>query len=234
MVHPMTQFCCGCSLGFGVKVILLINFLTNLFYIVTATFNVILQIPTVGYTASLPTQTAFASFCLLGLPFIVGGLYGVWHHMESYLRLYLYYIIVSFILDVLYIVAVFAFVDICQGMPVILEKHGAAFACGFMRMFSFCFTIYLIILQLYFIFTVWSHCEDLKVHGSTGGFHDLLDGSKETLSKRRYRAAYTDSLFQGGPVETGFPVTYGAFASPGLGGSTRIYGKFHETKYPPP
>eukprot|EP00403_Amphidinium_massartii_P020182 CAMPEP_0178416720 /NCGR_PEP_ID=MMETSP0689_2-20121128/24207_1 /TAXON_ID=160604 /ORGANISM="Amphidinium massartii, Strain CS-259" /LENGTH=234 /DNA_ID=CAMNT_0020038069 /DNA_START=91 /DNA_END=795 /DNA_ORIENTATION=+ len=234
MVHPMTQFCCGCSLSFGTKVILFLNLVTNVFYIITAVSNVILQIPTIGYTASLPTQTFFASFCLLGLPFIVGGFYGAWHNMESYLRLYLYYMVVSFILDMSYILAVFLLVDVCHGMPVILEKHGAAFACGFMRIFSFCFTIYLVILQVYFIFTVWSLCEDLKVHGSSGGFHDLLEGTKEASSKRRYRAAYSDTLFAGGPVQTGFPVTYGAFASPGMGGSTRIYGKFHETGYPPP
>ena len=34
---PMNQFCCGCSLDFGAKAILIGNLLVNLFYIATAT-----------------------------------------------------------------------------------------------------------------------------------------------------------------------------------------------------
>ena len=40
----MTQFCCGCSLSFGTKVILFLNLLTNVTYIIIATFNIIFQV----------------------------------------------------------------------------------------------------------------------------------------------------------------------------------------------
>merc|ERR1719436_422225 len=118
----MNQFCCGCSLSVGAWIIIGANLVQNLFTIATATSNVILKIPTFGFTASLMTQTLNASFCLLGLPFIFGAMWGLIHKLEPNMRLYLVYITASFILDGLYLVAFLLLQDMCgQGMPEALQ-----------------------------------------------------------------------------------------------------------------
>lgn len=235
MVRPLNQFCCGCSLTFGVKLVLALNLIQNVFYIATATSNIIFRIPTFGFNINLATQTFNAAFCLLGLPFIFAAIWGVMYRLETHVRLYLYYSVLSFILDMGYIMIYLVIQDQCTMLPSVLKKHGSAFACGFTRILSIGFIIAVTVIQLYFIFTVWSFCEDLKAGGSGAGLPELLVGADDAKRKRKHHSAYHDGLF-GGHQQAGgaFPIQYGAVSTPGIGGSTRIFnGGYHETQYPP-
>merc|ERR1719213_260712 len=107
MMRPMNQFCCGCHLSFGVAVILACNLLQNLFYAVTAVMNVIVKEPTFGASASPVEQTFTAAWCLLGLPFILSGIWGVVYRQETNLRVYLYYMFASFTLDTAFLITFF-------------------------------------------------------------------------------------------------------------------------------
>merc|ERR1719223_1748316 len=107
MVRPMSCFCCGCPLAFGVAIVIFLNLVQNLFYICTATLNVILRVPTVGAGSGLISQTSNAAWCLLGMPFIFAAIWGVVYKQEDKLRLYLLYMIVSFALDIFFIIAFF-------------------------------------------------------------------------------------------------------------------------------
>jgi len=207
----------------------------NLFYIVTTTSNIILRIPTFGGNVSLTYQTFNAAFCLLGLPFIFAGLWGVACRLESHLRLYLGYQFFNFAVDMLSIAWFFVAQDTCEVLPLMLRQHGSAFACGFMRIFSLVFVFLVTTVELYFIFTIWSLCEDFRAGGGGSGLPQLLQASREAHTKKRYYAPHGQEDLFGPPLTEGanFPVAYGAFASPGLGGSTRIFrGDFHETSYP--
>merc|ERR1719350_731641 len=113
MAKPAVQFCCGCSLTFGVVFILTLNLIQNLFYIVTAVSNIILKIPIFRSDQSLTSQTFTAAFCLLGLPFILAGFWGALGKFENHLRLYLGYMVVSFLVDAADIAAYFIQEDIC-------------------------------------------------------------------------------------------------------------------------
>merc|ERR1719230_2276963 len=121
MVRPLNQFCCGCSLTFGVKLILACNLVQNVFYIATATSNIIFRVPTFGFGVNLATQTFNAAFCLLGLPFIFCAIWGVTHRLESHVRLYLFYQCISFALDMAYVVVFLVLQDACTALPTVLK-----------------------------------------------------------------------------------------------------------------
>jgi len=230
----MNQFCCGCSLSFGVSLILISNLLQNAFYVYTAFSNIILRIPTFGFNASPATQTFNAALCLLGLPFVFSGLWGVAYRSENFLKLYFYYAVFSFVLDLTFLVSFYVIHDVCSMMPSFLTRHGAAFACGFMRMASTLFVLQVVIVELYCIFTVWSLCEDWSSGCSGQGFPELLRerGSEPAVlvGKRRLAGSHRDDLL--GPPSS---VGYGAFqGAPQLNSSERIFrGKYHETSFPP-
>lgn len=234
----MTSFCCGCPLAFGVWLVVFLNFVQNLFYIVTSTMNVILRVPTVGASNGLISQTFNAAWCLLGMPFIFAAMWGLMYRQEANVRLYLFYMIISFGLDVFYIIAFFATTDQCASIPAALEKHGSAFACGFMRLWALVFIMMMLIVVTYLIFTVWSYCEDLKAGGGGTGFPALLAGAGEMRIKRM-QASPSYGGAPGGPTFGGYgntdSMSFGSYnVGAGLGGGQSIFsGDYHETKFPP-
>ncbi len=60
--RPMTQFCCGCQLSTGAKLILFGNLLMNVFYIAAAVSSIILKIPTVGFGDDIGHQVFNAAY----------------------------------------------------------------------------------------------------------------------------------------------------------------------------
>lgn len=232
MVRPMTAFCCGCPLSFGVALVIFLNFVQNLFYIVTATMNVILRVPTVGASNGLISQTFNAAWCLLGMPFIFAAAWGLMYRQEANVRLYLFYMVVSFGLDVFYILAFFATTDQCSNIPTALQQHGSAFACGFMRLWALVFIMMMLIVVTYLIFTVWSYCEDLKAGGGGAGFPALLAGAGELRVKRQQTYGGFGDTFGGyGKADS---MSFGNYNAPGLGNNDTIFnGEYHETKFPP-
>lgn len=235
MVRPITSFCCGCPLSFGVGIVILLNLVQNLFYIITAVMNIILRMPTAGSSEGLIAQTFNASWCLLGMPFIFAAIWGVAYRQEANVRLYLYYLTISLGLDVTYTVIFFATTDMCQGMPSALMQHGTAFACGFMRLVGLSFVLAMLCLTTYFVFTVWSYCEDLKAGGCGQGFPALLAGAGELRIKRM--SAYGGTMFGQTYGGNGYSdsMGFGQYKAPGLGDNERLFdGEYHETSYPPP
>jgi len=156
MVRPSAQFCCGCTLTFCAYVIVVCNLVFNLVTIATVTSNVILKIPTFGYNSGLVTQTINACVCMIGLPFIFGALWGLVHKLEPNLRLYLCYLIFAFIVDMCYIIDFVVLEDTCENLPSALQRHGAAFACGFMRIGTVVIILTVLVLETYCMYTIWS------------------------------------------------------------------------------
>jgi hypothetical protein len=214
------------------------NLVMNLFYIGTATGNIILRVPTIGFGGDLANQTFNAAFCLVGLPFIFAAFYGVAKRQESHVRLYLYYLILSFILDLGYVAFYLAVEDPSNFLPGALKKHGAAFAMGFARIFIILFVVLLTSVQLYCMFTVWSLAEDIRVGGSTQGFPELLQAAK-VGGYGAYAGVDPGSIFGTGDAGGGYgggfarPLHYGSLATPGIGGGAPIFGSNHDVNYPP-
>lgn len=226
-LRPVTQFCCGCSLSFGAWCIIALNLAQNLFYIITATSNVILRIPTFGSHLELTTQTLNAALCMIGLPFILAAAWGVFCRLEAPVRLYLYYMIASFGLDLAFMGAEFIAQDVCQTMPAILKKHGMAFACGVARLAAFAYVTQVIVIQLYFIFTIWSLCEEFQAGGAGQGFPQLLRGpAGPPAPAKRYLAPRVDAYsYLLGPATDGYRgYGFGVSGGASLGGQSRIFG----------
>merc|ERR1740123_1271113 len=74
----------------------------------------------------------------------------------------------------MYLFAFFFLHDMCNRIPSLLRRHGAAFACGFIRVSGLFLVSMLVIIEIYFIFTIWSLCEDLKAGGEGAGLPALL------------------------------------------------------------
>mmetsp|Transcript_56422 Transcript_56422/g.98611 ORF Transcript_56422/g.98611 Transcript_56422/m.98611 type:complete len:237 (+) Transcript_56422:74-784(+) len=233
MVRPMNQFCCGCPLVFGAWIILILQLILNSFYILTATFNVILKIPTIGFQSSLSSQTFNAAWCLLGMPFIFSAMWGLLTRQEANVRMYLVYQLISLVLDLFYTFSFFLMTDVCGMVPSALARHGSAFACGFMRLTSLAFIFLMTAMAIYFTFVIWSLCEDFKVGGSGTGFPQLLGGVSEYRSKQRYGGIASGGTFGGSGSLENFPMA-ATFSAPGLGGQRIFDGSYHETSYPPP
>jgi len=236
MVKALNQFCCGCSLPVGVYFILIINLLQNLFYVVTVTCNVILKVPSFGWNSPLWNQTFNAAYCLFGLCFVASGFLGVRYKLEPHMRLFLYYLIGTFLINATYMAMYFFAEDSCSLLPDVLASQGSAFACGFTRIMTISFMALVSVIEGYFVFVVWSYCEDLAVGGAGEGFQDLLDAlDAQKAGKGGQFGSYADGLFGVGQSGEGpFPVNYGSIATPGIGGSAPIFGgSYHETDYPP-
>merc|ERR1719221_369458 len=110
-------------------------------------------------------QTAMAALALGGLPLILMAFWGVFAKAEAPIRLFLYYMLLLFVVDVVFIVKDLIFVGPCEHMPSIISKNGAAFTCGIARVFN-CFTIFVVLgIEFYFFFVVMSYCEELSLGG---------------------------------------------------------------------
>merc|ERR1719163_2129771 len=76
--------------------------------------------------------------------------------------------------------------DTCSNMPHSLRKHGAAFACGFIRIASVALTAMVSVVFGYACYTVYSYCEDLKAGGSGKGLDQLMQYQEEQKMRTAY------------------------------------------------
>lgn len=231
--RPTNQFCCGCSLKCGARLILILNLVLNVFYIATATANIILKVPTIGFGSDMTHQVLNAAFCLFGLPFIAAALYGVSFRQESHVRLYLYYLLFSFVLDMGYVLWYMFVEDTCKNMPTQLASQGSAFACGMTRIISLIAVVLLAIIQGYCMFVIWSVAEDIRATGTGAGFPELLENARKAASGT-YGSG--DGLFGtfAGPTVAARALNYGSLAAPQTGGGSGLFGgEKHDVSYPP-
>merc|ERR1719261_777459 len=101
--------------------------------------NVLLAVsPTYDYGTSTATQIFSAYWSLIGIPLCLLGLWGLYHKLESHVRIYLYYLIVSLIIDTCYMIDLFLMRDACVRLQLVSQlSSGKAFACGVARSINF-------------------------------------------------------------------------------------------------
>lgn len=233
-IRPGNQFCCGCSLTVGVYTILVFHMLGSLTVIGEAFHNIILKTEeTLGANISLTWQTLLAGYFLIGIPLMISAWYGVKWRLEPQVRVYFYYICLTFLVDLSVVIALmFLWTDTCDLIPKeYREEPGHEWACDLARGLAISLACVSMLLHAYCIYVVWSMCEDIK-HSGAGNLADLLEAKK-------FNANYLDTFLQGGHRQVGgypstdIPVNYGALADDGLGESAPIFGgSYHETEYP--
>lgn len=236
--RPASQFCCGCSVELGVKLVLLYHFVQNAWVVYAATHDIIM----IGTTSpNAHKECAIAAFALAGLPLIFLGMCGVWWRVEVHLRVYLVYLALSFCLDSAFIVKEFVLGGGCSNMPGAVAGQGQAAACGMMRAANITIVSLLMGIQLYLLYIVFSLCEDYSEGGSALAFGDLTTSAEIARKKHMMdtHAGFGSHTFG----------SYGSAhkherdheqsgsndkAASGLGGANRIYGTYHELEFPPP
>jgi len=234
-VTPVVQFCCGCTLSFGVKFVCVVHFFGCLFYCVSSFAQIVLKMGAIsgGNPGSVILMTGF---CLAGLPLIACGLYGATHRLEPPVRVYFWYFAFCAFGDMAAIIYSAVFVDQCSSVGAMVSVAAKSFVCGAQRIFFILLIAMLVILQLYILFAIWSYCEELREVGGGKVLTDLL-GTKEDMKKRKYKHDhhYGQILHAGAAVRGPFSThDYDAVNTVGFGGNVAIFGgDHHETSFPP-
>ncbi|CEL99137.1 unnamed protein product [Vitrella brassicaformis CCMP3155] len=232
MAAPLREFCCGCSLTFGVLLIATLHLIQTVIFVALTTATLVLRAEA-GPTLSdqeIAQQTLTAIFGLVALPFIITGIWGALRRVETSVRLYFVFLAISFVVDVIFIIVVGVKTGFCSKAFIpgaLTEQGGEAFACGATRMFVIVSMVSLTLIEAYCLATVWSLAEDIKMGGSGTGFPQLR---KNAAMKAQSAATFRGDL-------TYFPSfeAYGSLAAPTLGGSRRFFGGTkHVIDFPPP
>jgi len=231
-MQPLSQFCCGCELELGIKLVITWNALSCSFYMATAWMNIVMEVPGIGHEISLSTQVFNCFFAIASLPFLVSGIMGVRNKSETHLRIYLFWLMVTFLMDALWM-SILLTKNACARIPWFLAEQGGSWACGMMRVAALLLMLTLVTVQFYALFIIWSLCEKLMYRGSEPAFLDLVGEAK--LLKARMPFQPKCGLFGTGAGQSApYPVSYGSLASQPFGGGKAIFGgKFHEINYPP-
>uniref|UniRef100_A0A7S2MNR8 Uncharacterized protein n=1 Tax=Alexandrium andersonii TaxID=327968 RepID=A0A7S2MNR8_9DINO len=229
--QPVTTFCCGCPLDLGIQIVLAIHLGVCFFYSYTTFSNVVLEQPTLGYHISPEAQAFNTGFALATLPFIISGWSGVKYHIEVHLRIYLYWLVLTFGLDLVF-VAIKFYLQSCARLPEFLvgaDGVGGSFACGAMRISSFVLLVLYLTLMGYCIFVVWSRCQQLQFSSSESDFAALVGTVKGVEPQ------HLSGLFGTGPRPSKpEAIEYASLASLPFGGGANIFGgRCHDTNFPP-
>jgi hypothetical protein len=230
--RPASQFCCGCSVEFGVKSILVFNLHRNLFFVFVAVMTMVFKNPMFSYSGSLTLQTFLAGLAIAGVPLILLALWAVHNKSEGPLRLYSYYMVLSFLIDMVFVTKEFIISGACSHIPTIVSRSGEAFACGAARGANTVAVVTTVSIELYLIFIIFSYCEDLALSGGP----DLSDLAGPLTSDPMKRLGpYRRSLEAlNANLESNYGCAYSRNTAGGLGGSQPIFGgEFHELEFPP-
>lgn len=216
---------------------LIIHSAVPVFYMATTFCNIVLDLKTLGWRIQPATQSFNCFFAIAGIPFIVSGFSGVKYRIEPHLRIYLFFLVFTFVLDSVFV----AFSLFQQSCGAIGSAGGGAFACGVLQAGMIVFVGLLLGIQIYSAFAIWSLCEEIRTGGTSQNFGKLME---TTFGGDVYRTAgggfvhfKTAGLFGTGPGSFGqqcHATTYGSLAAEPVGGSEKIFdGQKHEVHFPP-
>lgn len=225
------------TLAFGVKVILILHTLVNLGLIALVMFNVVFNhLGLFIINMNMGIMLFMGLYGLMGMPFILGGAWGMYMKSEANVRMYLLYMWVCFFISFVGPVIHLVIMDPCKVLlpESMANRRGSAKVCGSLRQGIIGFMLLSGSFCFYFIFVVWSYCETLKNGGTGFGLPELVEGKKRKEARKSFQG---HGLFGTGcsALQPSVPVHYGSVASFNCGGSARIFnGKFMESDYPPP
>lgn len=177
---PATQCGCGCSISFGVKLIMIGHFFLNMYFsLMAVAFMTDKSLVATSSSELLWTQVFKAAYALAGLPIIVMAFWGSVQRIETLVRCYFWYGAFSICLDMVYIVNNYVLASPCDNLPPMMQGQGKAAACGAARGINTMFVLLVTGIQMYMVYVLWSYCEDLY----EGGAGDLGDLAKDIMGR---------------------------------------------------
>lgn len=227
---PASQFCCGCTVTFGVKFILLLNFALNLF-IITMSLLFILG----GYEglalASYGNTMIMLAFALGGVPVTIVAFHGVLNRNEPMVRIYHYYMWATIIYLLCQVAHTFLLEDPCKTMQRFMPGS-SAWACGMIRYLDIFMVIVSISTLGYFQHVVYSHCQDLAELGGGPELKDLVLNKGHYRAKAPMETAYA-TVEHMASMESGMADSLGFMLNNELSKGAPIFGSYHSMEYPP-
>jgi len=241
MLYPVSMFCCGCSVPAGTGVILICHLAFSILFITCASSNIIAGVPTLAANWSPPAQLAYTGFCLMGIPIILAGIYGVVARVESNIRMYFYYLTMCFVVNVVMTIYWCLVENPCTSeagvVKALSSNFGEAFLCGTMQIVSYGVVTAVVMTEVYCMWVVWSFCEDVHQGRNGPELSELIPGkdAEKITKKFIHQQAGPEAGIVGfattklpGP----YPNPYGAISTSGEG-TTIFGGSQHDTSYPP-
>lgn len=238
---PATQFCCGCTVTFGVKSILLLNLAMNVSVVALTIGYLVFGIKGMAL-GFYWVEALMLGVALAGLPIILSAFHGVLYRNEAQIRVYLYYMWFLIAVAVGFILKMFVFSGSCNSIGQVMNYgEGSAWACGMTRWIRIGTTAVSLSILCYFQHVVYSYCEDLNQCGGGPDLADLML-NKDAYSKRwqpdcTYSSieGMADLADRGELWETaiGIGSPYDKAVSSGMGGGTKLFGgRYHDLSYP--
>jgi len=187
-VPVATSFLCCFTIRQGTQAILLYTLVQATYSLAMAAGSIIFEMPTYGYATSSSTQLFSALWHLAGLPIILLGCWAVQARNGAVLRIFLYYLFGSFVIDIFFAVTVFLVKDACSHLNDLnkapansntfeemqISKQDLAFACGIARGVSWLLCCLMLAIMAYCVYIVWSHIKELTDGGSAGVIARLM------------------------------------------------------------
>lgn len=246
MLYPLQMFCCGCSIGTGSYFVLYSHLLFCVGLLSLISADLIFRSKNTLISGTSEDEMLWhAGWCMIGIPIIVSGIWGIAGKSEQNIRLYLYYLLACFVVNFVILSRTFLLEDFCNNgkattMTAMQANFGEAFMCGVFLIFSYFFVAASLLVQAYCLWLIWSLAEDIK-HGSLGPeLHELLPSRDGFVKRTKRDYAETGDIvgLAHAKLPGPYPPTntgYDSINSVGMPGQAKIFGgNNHEVNYPPP
>jgi len=223
MMAPLTSFCCGCQLSVGAAIVLACHLAECIIFIACACLDLIALQPTLLSGWSAPSQLVYTGFCMVGIPIILVGLYGVATRTEANVRAYFYYYTLCFAINSLMMIYWCLFENLCDpagGLSNMFMRDfgGEAFLCGTLSIAKYAGTAVVVAIEVYCLWILYSLCED--VHKGLNGpeLSGLIPRQDDTLVRNIGKHAERPAGivgFASSKLPGPHPHPYGAFSTTG-------------------
>eukprot|EP00747_Dinoflagellata_sp_TGD_P165381 gnl/TRDRNA2_/TRDRNA2_186578_c0_seq1.p1 gnl/TRDRNA2_/TRDRNA2_186578_c0~~gnl/TRDRNA2_/TRDRNA2_186578_c0_seq1.p1 ORF type:complete len:292 (+),score=43.44 gnl/TRDRNA2_/TRDRNA2_186578_c0_seq1:116-991(+) len=161
-LKPASACCGAASLLVGVEVIVTIAFLCQLSLISICSSMEPIKIANIVMKPWV--QVMLATWAFIGIPITLAAGVGMLYRMEHHIQLFLWYLIISFFIELVVPVSFFLSGSVCEKtVPDEIIKMGSAFVCGFTDTFLFFWSLTIGVLHIYCVYIVWSASKELTV-----------------------------------------------------------------------
>jgi len=163
----------------------------------------------------------YTAFCLVGLPVIALAAFGLASRVEINVRLYLGYLLLSFLINVSALG--YWLCDALDALPgafaaATRESFGDAFLCGVFRIASYFLVASAVLVEVYCLWVVWSFCEDVHLGANGPELSRLIPGREGAFEKGRARqdGPSADIVgFHNTKLPGPYPTPYGTISTSG-------------------
>lgn len=192
MQLPVARTFLGCfDVSLGVKFLLFATLIFNVFCCAMAVADVVLGMPSLFSDVSSTLQVCSVGWCLLGIPIVLLAGWGLQHKLSQLIKLFLAYMVASLCIDFFFLLEALVFKNTCDHLAGVFLPVGStsAWDCGVVQSVDCCVCGAFLIVTTYFVWIVWSFCEDLDSGGSADLIAELLYGHDNRWREREMKWA---------------------------------------------